>query len=517
MRLYALIWILLTSCLFTLDVNAQTVARERPDEWNKLVYGGRFAAAPVVLESAGVSRLSDKDKNTDCIQPYVKNPRYWQYNGKPVMLLGGSKTDHIFLLDDLKTHLDEIQAVGANYVRNTMSQREGKDLKPHKLLSDGKFDLDQWNQEYWKRFQNMLTWTAEREIIVQIEVWDRFDYSTLNWETSPWNPGNNVNYTYEQTGFASEYPQHSARDLQPFFHSIKGMTRYSKKLDVIRRHQEAFVAKMLSYSLDYGHVLYCMDNETSTPAQWGQYWIQFIKAKAAERGVTVCTTDMFDDAFDADKAKHTPIIFNDAEHYMFADISQVNSRNYDQTHWERLQWLLRQVNRHPRPSNHTKIYGSGYKSFGTGGPEDGVERFWRNILGGSASARFHRPDSGNGLNDLAKGSIKAARILESLIKFWDITPQMGLLSDRESNEAYLAAKPGERYALYFTNGGSVGLDLSGVTGPFDVTWISVSMGVRTRTSAAGGYRLMKKTIEGDGVVTISAPYKGGWVAAIVKK
>jgi hypothetical protein len=185
-----------------------------------------IAAVSVALNTVSISPLSAEDKNADCIQPYSKNPRYWQYKGKPVMLLGGSKTDHIFLLDDLKTHLDEIQAVGANYVRNTMSQREGKDLKPHKLLPDGKFDLDQWNQEYWKRFENMLKWTAEREIFVQIEVWDRFDYSTLNWKSSPWNPGNNVNYTYEQTGFATEYPKHSGQDLQPFFHSIKGMPQY---------------------------------------------------------------------------------------------------------------------------------------------------------------------------------------------------------------------------------------------------------------------------------------------------
>jgi len=476
-----------------------------------------IAVMSVVFNTAVVSRLSAEDKNADRIKPYVENPRYWQYEGKPVMLLGGSKTDHIFLLDDLKTHLDEIQAVGANYVRNTMSQRESKDLKPHKLLQNGKFDLDQWNKEYWKRFQDMLKLTAERKIIVQIEVWDRFDYSTQNWETSPWNPDNNVNYTYEQTGFASKYPKHSGQDLQPFFHSIKDMPRYSKKLDLIRMYQEAFVAKMLSYSLDYGHVLYCMDNETSTPAQWGQYWIEFIKARAGEKGVTVCTTDMFDDAFRAEKAEHTPLIFNDPEHYMFADISQVNSRNYDQAHWESLRWLLQQVNTHPRPSNHTKIYGSGYYSFGTGGPEDGVERFWRNILGGSASARFHRPDAGNGLNDFAKGSIKAARNLEGLINFWDITPRMDLLSDRESNEAYLAAKPGERYALYFTDGGSVGLDLSGAKDTFDVTWISVSMGIPTRTSASGRYRLMNKTIQGGRVVTLTAPYKGGWVVAIVKK
>ena len=40
------------------------------------------------------------------------------------------------------------------------------------------------------------------------------------------------------------------------------------------------------------------------------------------------------------------------------------------------------------------------------------------------------------------------------------------------------------------------LDLSGATGSFDVTWISVSMGVPTRTSATGGYRLMTKTLAG---------------------
>jgi hypothetical protein len=465
--------------------------------------------------------LAAEDKNDDRIQPYAKNPRYWQYKGEPVMLLGGSKTDHIFLADDLKPHLDEIQAVGANYVRCTMSQREGLDLKPHKRLSDGKFDLDQWNEDYWTRFANCLKWCDERGIIIQIEVWDRFDYTDARemnyWQISPWRPSNNVSYTNEQTGFRKTYTDHPSKDKQPFFHTIPAMKRYEKKYDLIRRHQEQFVSKMLSYSLPYGNVLYCMNNETSTPARWGQYWIEFIQAMAAEKGVTVCTTDMFDDAFKAEQAEHTPLIFSDSEHYMFADISQVNSRSYDEAHWDKLLWLLQQVNRRPRPSNHTKIYGSGYKSFGTGGPEDGVERFWRNILGGSAAVRFHRPDSGNGLNDLAKGSIKAARLLENRIKLWEITPQMGLLSDRASNEAYLAAKPGERYALYFTNGGSVGLDLSDAPGTFDVTWISVSMGVTTDTSATGGYRRMKKTMKGGGVVTISAPYKGGWVAAIVKK
>jgi hypothetical protein len=455
-------------------------------------------------------------ENSDRIQPWSKNPRYWQYHGAPVMLLGGSKTDHLFLLDDLKPHLDEMKEAGANYVRNTMSQREGAELKPHKLLPDGKFDLKQWNEDYWQRFANMLAWTAERNIFVQIEVWDRFDYAAQNWAGSPWNPKNNINYTSEQSGLAQTYPDSANYSGQPFFHTVPKIENYhGAQSDLIRKYQEAFVDKMLSLSLPYGHVLYCMDNETSTPAAWGQYWIEFIQAKAAAQKVTVCTTDMFDDPFEGAKAKNTSLVFDDPMHYMFADISQVNSRNYDDQHWNQLLTLLQLVNKHPRPSNHTKIYGSGYRTFGSGGPEDGIERFWRDILGGSASARFHRPDAGNGLNDRAAACIQAARLLESRIKFWDITPHMELLSDREPNEAYLAAKPGKSYAVYFTNAGSVGLDLTQAPGKYSITWLSVSMGRVVESSAKGGYRLMDKTIEGGRVVPLAAPYKGGWVAAIV--
>jgi hypothetical protein len=484
-----------------------------------LLVGGITVLAAGAFATAGLSAGDGPagDANAQCIKPYTQNPRYWQYKGQPVMLLGGSKTDHIFLLEDLESHLDEMQAVGANYVRCTMSQREAIELKPHKLLAEGKFDLDAWNPEYWRRFQDMLRWTAQRDIIVQIEVWDRFDYSTDCWEHSPWRPDNNVNYTHQQTGLADQYPQPAHKDAQPFFHSIPGMPRYNPKLDLIRGYQESFVTKMLSHSLDYGHVLYCMNNETSTPATWGQYWIDFIQTAAAEKGGSVYTTDMFDDAFRAERAVHTPIVFRDAEHYMFADISQVNSRNFDQAHWDNLLWLVEQVNQYPRPCNHTKIYGSGYYSFGTGGPEDGVERFWRNILGGSASARFHRPDGGNGLNDYAKGAIRAARLLETKLKYWDIVPHMELLSDRESNEAYLAAKPADAYALYFTDGGSVTLDLSDAPGPFEITWISVSSGVTTRTWAGGDWRQLPIRIQGGRPVKLSAPYQGGWVAALVKQ
>jgi hypothetical protein len=153
--------------------------------------------------------------------------------------------------------------------------------------------------------------------------------------------------------------------------------------------------------------------------------------------------------------------------------------------------------------------------------EDGVERFWRDLLAGSAAVRFHRPTSGNGLNERAKACIQAARVLEDHIRLWDVQPHLELLSDRQPNEAFLAARPGDQYVLYFTNGGSVGLDLTNHQGSYQLTWISISEGrtvkdiVRPIPDPAGKYQEASK-IPGGSIVTITAPYQGGWVAAIRK-
>jgi hypothetical protein len=84
---------------------------------------------------------------------------------------------------------------------------------------------------------------------------------------------------------------------------------------------------------------------------------------------------------------------------------------------------------------------------------------------------------------------------------------MELLSNREDDEAYLAAEPRKKYVLYFTDGGSVGLNLKGARDRFQLRWIDV----RTGNWAD------KKTITGGKVVTINAPDKGPWVAAIVRQ
>ncbi len=54
---------------------------------------------------------------TNRIQPYPKNPRYWQYKGEPIVLMGASNEDNLFQYPNLEAHLDEMTSAGANYIR----------------------------------------------------------------------------------------------------------------------------------------------------------------------------------------------------------------------------------------------------------------------------------------------------------------------------------------------------------------------------------------------------------------
>jgi hypothetical protein len=51
------------------------------------------------------------------ILPYSRNPRYWQFNGQPVVLLGGSIEDNLFQIPDLAAHFFQMHNCGGNYVR----------------------------------------------------------------------------------------------------------------------------------------------------------------------------------------------------------------------------------------------------------------------------------------------------------------------------------------------------------------------------------------------------------------
>ena len=431
------------------------------------------------------------------IDIYEGNPAYWQYKGRPVLLIGGSKDDSLFQIPGLKKHLDLLQSVGGNYVRNTMSSRKDKgfEVQAFHQRADGKYDLDRWNDEYWRRFEEFLTLAEQRDIIVQIEVWATFDYYRENWAAHPLNPKNNVNYTAEETGLPLKVNSHPTRAENNFFRSIPA----ERNQKVVLKYQQRFVDKVLSHSLKHGNVLYCMDNETSVTPEWGKYWSEYIKAKAKDAGVKVHTTEMWD-PWDLAHRMHSAT-FDHPETYSFVDISQ-NNHQKGQAHWDNAQKQRARIANHPRPLNCTKIYGADTGRFGN--DRDGMERFWRNIFGGLASARFHRPDSGLGLGEKAQANLRSMRMVTDRMNVFACRPHNDLLSLRQANEAYCLANAGKEYAVYFTDGGQVDLDISPMAKPVKVQWLDI-MSSKWREP---------QTIAAEKTLKLECPGKGYWVVLV---
>lgn len=448
----------------------------------------------------------DPTREARRIQPWRPNPRFWQYRGAPVLLLGGSVDDNLFQIPDLEAHLDLLVAAGGNYVRCTMSDRPdlGYEVMAFAQGAGGRYDLERWNEEYWTRFARFLELTAAREVFVQVEVWDRFDHSGQPWLTDPFNPANNVNYSHEAAGLAPEYPNHPGRNEQPFFYTVPALADNR----VVLPFQQAFVDRVLAFSLTHDHVLYCIDNETSGDAAWSRYWTERIRAAAATAGTAVEVTEMWD-PWDVREAPHRHTL-DHPELYSFVDLSQ-NSHNPGQANWERTQWVRSYLADRPRPMNSTKIYGADTSKWTGRGitSEHGGQTFWRNLIGGFAASRFHRPPSGLGLGEAAQAHLRSARALAAAFDFLRAVPdeRHEHLGERVENEAYLTRVPGQQYAVYFPDGGYVELDLSEAgSGTFRLRWLDVE---RSRWQEAG-------TVSAKEPAPLPAPGSGPWVALLTR-
>lgn len=430
---------------------------------------------------------------------YTQNPAYWSYNGRPTLLIGGSRNDNLFQIEDLKAHLDDMANAGGNYIRNTLSSRDTGDIWAFARNEAGLYDLEQFDTAYFNRFTRLLEWTSERDIIVQIELWDRFDFARDPWLLNPYRPANNVNYDTTASGLSDFYPRHPGSNDNRFFFTVPALDSQA----LILGYQQRYVDQVLDIALDFGNVLYCMDNETNGDPAWGAYWSRYLKAKAAERGKTIFTTEMWD-AWDLKKEEHLAT-FDHPELYDFIDISQ-NNHNKGQEHWDNLHWVRNYIQEEKRPLNHVKIYGAETSRYGS--ERDAVERFWRSLLGGAASIRFHRPPSGLGLSRPVRQSLRAARTLLDAFDLYAARPDVKSekLRNRVDNEAFLSYIAGQTYVLYFPNGGAVDLDLSGEAGRAEVQWLSIMDQPAEWQTAA--------PISGGEVQSLTTPAEGHWLALV---
>ncbi|MCG8310984.1 MAG: hypothetical protein MI975_26590 [Cytophagales bacterium] len=459
-----------------------------------------FAAWYLVIELGKkyIAPSAKKEKIYAPIRPSTTHPQYWSMNGENVMLLGGSVEDNLFQIRDLETHLDVLKSAGGNYVRNTMSSRDSGNVWAFARNEEGYYDLRSENDEYWKRFREFLDACDKREIVVQIELWATFDFYRGNWEVNPFNPKNNINYTAERVQIPTEVKSHPTWTENNFFRSVPTQEHNLRLLDF----QQRFIDKLLSISLNYGNVLYCMDNETSVTSEWGKFWSLYIKKVAKEHGKQIFTTEMWD-PWNLNHVAHRET-FDHPEIYDFVDISQ-NNHNSGDTHWANgLKQIERlTLNGNLRPLNNVKVYGNDGGRHQT--TQNAIECFVRNVLLGAASTRFHRPASGQGLNTIARQVIASMRSFVDSTDFFHAKPSNHLLAEREENEAFCRAIEGKEYAIYFPNGGKVLLQCATEQGEISIRWLDILKSGWTKT-----HHITVRNSKAE----ISAPDHKNWLALI---
>ena len=417
----------------------------------------------------GLSTVTDRIRIDD------ENPWYWNYDGERTLLLGGTDTDSLFQWagSGLAEHLDELVAVGGNYVRNTMSDRssddQGGDGKKAQSvyafaeIEPGTYDLATWNPEYWNRLDVFLEATYERDIVVELTLWDQHDFGGDRWERHPWNPERNVNYSVEDSQLTGR---------ADFFAAVR------EGNDLVTSFQTSFVDNVLSRSLEYPHVIYNVSNEGWCGNAWERFWADRIHRSANERGVSAYVANMtMSPRHSVDKVLRNP------GHFDYVEISQHNqiTRGKEgQAHWDDILHWKHAVSETigPRPFNSVKIYGAEGGHVHAGTAEEAVDRLFRLVLSGCATGRFHRLVGDNnwgiGLNERAATTIKSLRALETEVDLTRCLPRNDLLIEREPNESYCASIGEDTYVIYFPAGGRALLDLYELEGSWSTSWLDVS-------------------------------------------
>ena len=339
----------------------------------------------------------------DRVQAYKKNPRYIQYRGEPLFLVGCNNGWTVSLQTqdyDYRNDLDQLQKVGGNLVRITPflpptiddPDRLNDQKNNYPWRREGKqyhldLERDGGNPTFWNRLADLVHYAYERNIVISFEFWDLYgpargpggnaNFDTPagdRWSSHPFFPGNSP----DLTGADMLPAQTHMKDIS-YCHTVtKG--GYDKAL----HFQEQYVRKMLDVLSPYPNVMYCMVNESSAAKSWSDYWIKFTHAYFDDvwNGVPHMAGEMprefsFTENFTIEQMIDDPI-------YDFADVSQYcqrkgmkeiqNVKNNIPTfdaHREKTQ--------HIKPLTCMKIYN-----------RDDTDVLWMRLMAGSASARYHR-------------------------------------------------------------------------------------------------------------------------------
>lgn len=202
---------------------------------------------------------------------------YFKHNGKPLLSFGGM-ADVTFYLNqdayDYKRWATWMTVHGMNHIRAYLplswkhvektTEINGGDVSqclfPYKETEPGsrKFDLEQFDEEFWKRFRDQLEFMKEKGIIVHLLVWNGWQLRAhdtspglngeVNWPGHFFNPESNCNAFTEYLGGDLE-------NRYAIYHSVS-----DNKKELVAA-QKAFFQKVVEVTYDLDNVYFDLVHE----------------------------------------------------------------------------------------------------------------------------------------------------------------------------------------------------------------------------------------------------------------
>ena len=180
----------------------------RPLAWAVTIAAGLLAAQAALAQAPKPVPLA--------LHP--ENPHYFLWRGRPAVLI--TSAEHygaVMNLDfDYRRYLDTLAAEGMNYTRvfsgayvepqgafkierNTLAPAAGRFLAPWARGAQpgypnggNKFDLTRWDDAYFARLKDFISYAASRDVVVELTIFCPM-YEEVQWSLSPMNAANNVN------------------------------------------------------------------------------------------------------------------------------------------------------------------------------------------------------------------------------------------------------------------------------------------------------------------------------------
>src|SRR6185437_14036006 len=140
---------------------------------------------------------------------HPENTHYFSFRGRPTVLVTSGEHYGAVLNRDFnyRLYLDTLHADGLNLTRtfsgsyrevpgdfsiasNTLAPAPGRFIAPWRQR-DGKFDLEQWDPEYFERLKDFVAQADARGIVVELVLFCPL-YNDSMWTVSPMNAANNV-------------------------------------------------------------------------------------------------------------------------------------------------------------------------------------------------------------------------------------------------------------------------------------------------------------------------------------